>query len=157
MSLKITWIALSLLIPVLLLSGSSAATPTTVTGPFTTTATNTGVRTVDGNLIVTQTLSITTAGDFAGTLLGSDTVILLSSGTGTFFGSGTFTGTVLGKSGTVTVSFTGTFTGFPTLPVLQGHTVFYNGTGGLSNLEAQGTIQGVLNVGGTYTIQVLFT
>ncbi|HYY92182.1 MAG TPA: hypothetical protein VE955_09350 [Candidatus Dormibacteraeota bacterium] len=155
--MKITWIMLSLLIPTVLLSGANAATPTTVAGSFTTTAINTGARAVDGNLIVTQTLTITTAGDLAGTLLGSDTVVLLSSGNGTFFGTGTFTGTVLGRTGSSTVSFTGTFTGFPTLPVLQGHTVFYNGTGGLSNFEAQGTIQGILNVGGTYSITVLFT
>src|SRR6266571_1631025 len=151
------WIVFPILMPTLLLSTVSAATPTTVTGAFTTSATNTGVRIVDGNLIVTQTLTIVTAGDFAGTLAGQDTVILLSSGNGSFFGAGVFTGTVLGRSGSATVSFTGTFTGFPTLPALQGQTVFYNGAGGLSNLEAHGTIQGVLNVGGTYSIQVLFT
>jgi hypothetical protein len=155
--LKTIWAVSSIIIPILPASTVHAATLTTVTGTFTTSATNTGFTVADGNLIVTQTLTFIAAGGITGNFVAQDTVVLLASGDGTFFGSGTFTGTVLGQSGASQVSFSGTFRGFPTLPALQGQAIFYNGSGGLANFQAQGAIQGILNVGGTYTFQVVFT
>ena len=141
---------------VLLMPTTYAAT--TTTGTFTTNAKTTGVRTVDGNLIVAQAITFTLAGDIAGTALAHDTVVVfLATGKGVFFGSGTLVGTVLTKVGTIGFGFSGTFTGFPTLPILQGEVTFLdNGTGQLANLSGHGTIQGIINVGGTYSISVVF-
>jgi Protein of unknown function (DUF3224) len=128
-------------------------------GNFTTRSTTTGVRQVDGILIVTQDITFTVTGDLSGTALAQDTVVINpATGTGFFFGSGTLTGTVLGRSGTIGFMFTGTFTGFPVLPRLRGHVVFFpeSGTGQLRGLGGEGTLQGILDVGGTYSIEVEF-
>ena len=125
-------------------------------GNFTTHSTTTSVQPVNGKLIVTQDITFTVTGDLSGTAMATDTVVIdQSTGTGFFFGSGTLTGTVLGKSGTIGFMFTGTFSGFPTLPKLRGRVVFFpeSGTGQLSGLSGEGTLQGVLDVGGTYSIE----
>jgi hypothetical protein len=128
-------------------------------GNFTTHSTTTSIQPVNGKLIVTQDITFTVTGDVSGTALATDTVVVdQSTGTGFFFGSGTLTGTVLGKSGTVGFMFTGTFRGFPTLPKLRGHLVFFpeSGTGQLSGLSGEGTLQGILDVGGTYSMEFDF-
>jgi hypothetical protein len=128
-------------------------------GTFTTHSTTTSVQPVNGKLIVTQDITFTVSGDLSGTAMATDTVVIdQSTGTGFFFGSGTLTGTVLGKSGTVGLMFTGTFSGFPTLPKLRGRVVFFpeSGTGQLSGLSGEGTLQGILDVGGTYSIELEF-
>lgn len=138
---------------------SESGRPTPATGNFTTHSTTTGVQSFNGILVVTQDITFTVIGDLSGTALAKDTVIINpSTGTGSFFGSGTLTGTVLGKAGTVGILFAGTFTGYPTLPNLQGHLVFLpeTGTGQLAGLSGEGTLQGILDVGGTYSIQVRF-
>lgn len=132
---------------------------TTATGAFTTRSTTTGVQPFNGMLVVTQDITFTATGDVSGTAPAQDTVILNpSTGTGFFFGSGMLTGTVLGKSGSIRFDFSGSFTGYPALPRLQGSIVFLEGTGTgpLSGLSGEGTLQGILDVGGTYSIEVRF-
>jgi hypothetical protein len=148
--------------------GNSSAAPrvdsesesrTEAKGNFTTHSSTTGIQPANGRLIVTQDITFTVTGDLAGTALAQDTVVIdATAGTGFFFGSGTLTGTVLGKSGTIGFMFTGTFSGYPTLPKLLGHVVFFpdSGTGQLSGLSGEGTLQGILDVGGTYSIEVDF-
>ncbi len=143
-----------LLIPLLLLPTARASTPTAATGSFTTTALDTGLRVTDeGNLVITQVLTVTFAGDFIGALSGEDVVVIdPSTGHGTLRGTGSFSGTLTGVSGTMNLSFSGTVN-FPSITL---YVTILGGTGGLANLHGQGTVQGILNVGGTYSIQYHF-
>ncbi len=59
---------------------------------------------------------------------------------------------VLRVSGTMNLSFSGTVN-FPSITL---YVTILGGTGGLANLHGQGTVQGILNVGGTYSIQYHF-
>ena len=64
-----------------------------------------------------------------------------------FFGSQTFTGTVLTASGTAQLVFSATFAGSN----FQGQSTIFGGTDGLTNLHGQVTIQGIVNVNGSYS------
>jgi len=111
---------------------------------------------VNGNTIITQSLTINTIGDISGTLSGTDVAVITSTGSGFIAGSGTFTGTILGKTGTVGIGFAGTFS--PTTGQLNIQASFLpgTGTGQLTGIRGTGTIQGIFNVGGTYTFNVTF-
>jgi Protein of unknown function (DUF3224) len=111
---------------------------------------------INGNTVITQSLTILTTGDLSGSLSGSDTAVITSTGSGFIAGSGTFTGTILGRSGTVEIGFAGTFS--PVTGQLNLQAVFLRGTGTgqLTRISGTGTVQGVFNVGGTYTFTVTF-
>jgi len=111
---------------------------------------------VNGNTIITQSLTINTIGDISGTLSGTDVAVITSTGSGFIAGSGTFTGTILGKTGTVGIGFAGTFS--PITGQLNINAAFLPGTGTaqLTGTRGTGTIQGIFNVGGTYTFNVSF-
>ncbi len=111
---------------------------------------------VNGNTIITQSLTINALGDLSGTLSGTDVAVITSTGSGFIAGSGTFTGTILGRSGTVGIGFAGTFS--PITGQLNIRAAFLEGTGTgqLAGIRGTGTIQGIFNVGGTYTFNVTF-
>ena len=137
----------------------SERAPTTVAGDFITHSTTTGVQQVGELLFVKQDVFFSVTGGLSGTASSHDTVIInTSTGTGVFHGSGTFTGTILGRSGTIGFLFDGTFTGYPTLPKLRGRIVFLpdTATGDLEGMHAHGTLEGIIDVGGTYAIEVGF-
>jgi len=140
----------------LFLPAAQATTTQTATGTFTTTATTIKVQVVNGNTIITQSLTINAAGDLSGTLSGTDVAVITSTGSGFIAGSGTFTGTILGRAGTVGIGFAGTFS--PITGQLNIHAAFLpgTGTGQLTGIRGTGTIQGIFNVGGTYTFTVTF-
>jgi len=140
----------------LLLPVAQGATVQTATGTFTTSATTISVNTVDGYTVITQSLLLTTTGGIAGTLSGSDVAIITPTLTGFLSGRGTFTGIVLGRSGTVGIGFAGTFSPITGQLNLQASFLQGTGTGQLTGISGQGTVQGVFNVGGTYTFSVSF-
>ena len=140
----------------LLLPVVSATTTQTASGNFTTTATTISVQVVNGNTIILQGLTIVTTSDISGSLSGKDVAVITSTGSGFIAGGGTFTGTVLGRSGTVFIGFAGTFS--PVTGQLTIHAAFIpgTGTGQLKGVSGTGTVQGIFNVGGTYTFIVTF-
>ena len=140
----------------LFLPATQATTTQTATGTFTTKATTINIQVVNGNTIITQSLTINTIGDISGTLSGTDVAVITSTGSGFIAGSGTFTGTILGRTGTVGIGFAGTFS--PTTGQLNIHAAFLpdTGTAQLTGVRGTGTIQGIFNVGGTYTFNVTF-
>jgi len=140
----------------LFLPAAQATTTQTATGTFTTTATTINVQVISGNTIITQSLTINAIGDLSGSLSGTDVAVITPTGSGFIAGSGTFTGTILGRTGTVGIGFAGTFS--PITGQLNIHAAFLpgSGTAQLIGIRGTGTIQGVFNVGGTYTFSVTF-
>ena len=133
-----------------------ATTSQTATGSFTTTATTINVTVINGNTVIAQSLTVNTIGDISGTLTGNDIAVITSTGSGLLAGLGTFTGTILGRTGTVGIGFAGTFS--PTTGQLNLEAAFLRstGTGQLAGINGTGTIRGIFNVGGTYTFSVTF-
>src|SRR5438132_13670085 len=91
----------------LCLPAAQATATQTATGTFTTTATTINVQVVNGNTVITQSLTINTIGDISGSLSGTDVAVITSTGSGFIAGSGTFTGTILSSTGTVGTGFAG--------------------------------------------------
>ena len=141
---------------ILLLPLANATTSQTAAGNFTTTATTISVQVINGNTVILQGLTIITTGDISGSLSGNDVAVITSTGSGFIAGAGTFTGAVLGRAGTVVIGFAGTFS--PVTGQLNIHAAFIQGTGTaqLEGLSGTGTVQGIFNVGGTYTFSVTF-
>jgi hypothetical protein len=140
-----------------LFTPAAQATATQIaTGTFTTTATTISVQVINGNTVITQRLTINALGDIVGSLSGSDVAVITSTGSGFLAGSGTFTGTILSRTGTVGIGFAGTFS--PTTGQLNLQASFLAGTGTdqLTGIKGTGTIQGVFDVGGAYTFSVTF-
>jgi hypothetical protein len=139
-----------------------ASTPTTGTGTFPagSVVTFTSIRMVDGNTVVTVNELDPIAGVIAGSLAFPDvTAVILSTGNGVVrFGTGTLTGSVLGRSGTIELSGQGTFSGFPAAFQEEGQFVFLSGTGtgGLTSIQGQGMFEFV-GATGTYSVTVIFT
>jgi hypothetical protein len=142
----------------LVLPLAHAATLQTATGGFLTNSTVTSVNTFNGFTIITQNTVFTITGDISGTLVAKDVIVISPTGQGFFAGGGTFTGTILGKSGSVGIAFTGTFVATSSTPPFTGQVNFVRGTGtgGLAGISGSGTIQGTINVSGTYSFQVAF-
>jgi len=152
---KSIFVFLSLLAPLLLLPVGHASSVFLGSGGFSPTGQPTNITTSQvGNYLIThETFGLAFSGTFTGTTIGKVTIIVnLSTGTGIFFGVNSFTGTVTTAtgtaSGTVQSPFAASFVGNN----FQGRFSLFGGTGGLTNLEGQGTIQGTLNnFVGTYT------
>jgi Protein of unknown function (DUF3224) len=140
----------------LLVPAANAATTQTATGSFTVSATTISVHVINGNTIIDQSLTILATGDISGSLIGSDIAVITSTGSGFLVGSGTFTGTILGRSGTVGIGFAGTFSPITAQLNLQGVFLQGTGTGQLARISGTGTILGIFNVGGTYAFTVTF-
>jgi hypothetical protein len=149
--------ALPLLVPLLLLPASAnASTLSAGSGSFTTTGEVISVKQADGNTIVTATEVQTLTGALSGTRTATGIQIFHPDGTFTANDSGTFTGTIGGRTGSITISGASTGAG----NTGSGHIVGDRGTGGLAGLHLQGTFQPVITsattAGGTYTIQFHF-
>ena len=145
---KSVLLTLSLLAPLLMLPIGHAQSILPANGNFTTTVTSETVSQVDNILTIHEHFSLLLTGTLSGTTTGTATVIVnLSSGEGLFFGSQTFTGTVLTASGTAQLVFAATFVGSN----FHGQSTIFGGTGGLTNLKGQVAIQGIVNVSGSYS------
>jgi len=140
----------------LLVPAAQATTAQTATGTFTTTATTISVTIINGNTVITQSLTINAMGDISGSLTGSDVAVITSTGSGFLAGIGTFSGTILGRAGTVGIGFAGTFSPTTGQLNLQASFLRGTGTGQLAGISGTGIIQGIFNVGGTYTFSVTF-
>ncbi len=151
---------LFLLVALVLLSTAHAATVVSGSGAFSTTVTGVTTRLADGILVIDETFTLSLTGIIAGTTLGTAMVVIdLSTGRGVFQGMQTFTGTANGIAGAFQMSFSAEVTGFSaSFPgTFEGQFTISTGSGGLSNLQGQGTIAGIVNVSGTYSALLVFT
>ncbi len=112
---------------------------------------------VDGNTIVTQDFVVTFSGAIVGTVAVEATVVVFSSGNAVEQGTGSLTGSVFGRSGTIGVSFelsSSLTTG------LDAQFVFLSGTGtgALANMEGHGTAAAPPGTPqSSYSVTVIFT
>ena len=121
----------------------------------------TQVRQAGPNLFLTVLITENFTGTFDGSYEGFERDVIYADGTATFHGSGTFTGTVLGRAGTAIMSYEGTaFT-----PTATANWVVDQGTGDLATLHGHGTFQGIETgptgacddtFAGSYTGQIQF-
>ena len=147
---------LLLLSLILLVPMASASTPASATGSFTGTVAITSISQADGNTIITAIETQTLSGFLTGTRIATGVEIIHPDGTFSAHDSGTFTGTVNGRSGSVVITGSGTGTGAS----CSGQFVVEQGTAGLAGLHAQGmfqpTVTGPTTVTGTYSLQYHF-
>ncbi len=148
--------ALPLLVSLLLLPAVHASTLSPGSGSFTTTGEVISIRHADGNTIVTATEVQTLTGVLTGTRLATGIQIFLPDGTFTAHDTGTFTGTVDGRTGSITISGASSGAG----NTGSGQIVGDRGTGGLAGLHLQGTLQPVITsattADGTYSARFHF-
>jgi Protein of unknown function (DUF3224) len=88
-------------------------------------------------LIFTGDLTQTFYGTMDGCLENTETDFVYKDGSGTFIGSGTFTGVINGRSGTMVFSYSGIFIAGE--PDARAQWTLDKGTGGLANLHGEGT------------------
>jgi uncharacterized protein DUF3224 len=148
--------ALPLLVSLLLLPAVHASTLSPGSGSFTTTGEVISIRQADGNTIVTATEVQTLTGVLTGTRLATGIQIFHPDGTFTAHDTGTFTGTVDGRTGSITISGASSGAG----NAGSGQIVGDRGTGGLAGLHLQGTFQPVITsattADGAYAVQFHF-
>jgi hypothetical protein len=148
--------ALPLLASLFLLPAAHASTLSSGSGSFTATGEVISVRQADGNTIVTATEVQTLTGVLTGTRVASGIMIFHPDGTFTAHDTGTFTGAVDGRTGSITISGASSGTG----NTGSGQIVGDRGTGGLAGLHLQGTFQPVVTsattADGTYSVQFHF-
>jgi len=141
---------------VLLMPIASASTPASATGSFTATVTITSISQADGNTIITAIETQTLSGFLTGTRIANGVEIIHPDGTFNAHDTGTFTGTVNGRSETAIITGSSTGTGASG----TGQFVVEQGTAGLAGLHAQGifqpTVTGPSTVTGTYSLQYHF-
>ncbi len=143
-----------LMIPLLILPAAYATTPAQVTGSFTVASeTVTGVRTVDGNLIISLTAVFDFTGPLTGSFVADFTIVAKPTGEQTFQATGTYSGAVGGSSGSFDFNFVGSIEGGT---AAQGHLTILGGTGGLTNLHGELDLMGTVGVGGTYSGEIHF-
>jgi hypothetical protein len=144
-------LSLILLVPI-----ASATIPTSATGSFTARVTITGISQADGNTIITAIETQSLSGFLTGTRIANGVEIIHADGTFNAHDTGTFTGTVNGRTGTAVITGSSTGAGVSG----SGQFVVELGTAGLSGLHAQGTFQptitGPTTVTGTYSLQYHF-
>ena len=133
-----------------------ASAPSTANGSFTGTVVITSVRQTDGNTIITAIETQTLTGLLSGTRVAVGVEVVHPDGTFNAHDTGTFVGTVNGRSGTAVI--TGSASGLGN--VGSGQLVVEQGTAGLAGLHAQGTFQptvtGPTTTAGTYSVQFHF-
>lgn len=129
-------LAFLLLIP----AGANASALESGAGSFTATGTIISVRHADGNTIVTATEVQPLTGVLTGVRTAEGITIFHANGTFEAHDTGTFTGTVDGKTGTLTISGASSGTGTTGNGTIAG----YHGTGGLAGLHLKGTFQPVI-------------
>jgi len=140
--------------------GAVASPPTAASGTFTyTSSTFNSIRSAGGNTIIDLSATVSYTGTFSGTSTVQGTLIIHADGSANFYDVETFTGTVNGKSGTVTFNLAGTGSVAPPAGSYQGTQAIVSGTGELANLHGVlkqvGTVPSAA-VGplGTYTGQI---
>jgi hypothetical protein len=155
-SLKAALAALPVLAALFLLPAARAATVSSGSGSFTTTGDVISVRHADGNTIVTATEVQAITGVLNGIRRAEGIEIFHPDGTFTAHDSGTFTGTVDGRTGSLTISGASSGVG----NTGSGQLVGDRGTGGLAGLHLHGTfhpvITGSTTAEGTYSVQFHF-
>jgi len=149
--------ALPLLASLLFLPASAnAAALSSGSGSFTSTGEVVSVKQADGNTIVTATEVQALTGVLSGTRVAAGITIFHPDGTFTAHDSGTFTGTIDGRTGSITISGASSGAG----NTGNGQIVGDRGTGGLAGLHLQGTFQPVITgpttADGTVSIQFHF-
>lgn len=155
--LKAALAAPPLLASLLLLPASANASAlSSGSARFTAVGDVSSVRQADGNTIVTATEVQAITGVFNGTRVASGIEVFHPDGTFTAHDSGTFTGTIGGRTGSITISGASSGVG----NVGNGQIVGDRGTGGLAGLHLQGTFQpmitGPTSAAGTISIQFHF-
>jgi hypothetical protein len=152
--MKVTRVRIILMACVLLLalalplSTVSASPPVVASGTFAMGApTIIDMRFADGNIILDVAYPIYMYGDMDGIGVLESRVVIHSNGEVTYNGVCTFTGTVLGKAGTLVVRNAGHTTG----GLSKGVSTILSGTGELANLRGTGTIQETAPGSGTYS------
>lgn len=118
-------------------AGANASTIMSGSGSFTSTGEVISVQHADGNTIVTATEVQTLTGVLTGIRVATGTQTFHADGTFTAHDSGTFTGTIDGRTGSITISGASSGTG----NTGTGQIVGDHGTGGLAGLHLQGTFQ----------------
>ena len=154
---SIRFAVLAILPLLMVVSPAQASTRFTATGTFTSTVTVTSVREADGNTFVKGPEIQTLTGTLVGTRLAEGVEVIHPDGSFEANDTGTFTGTVIGRTGTVVIGGNSKGTGLTG----SGQLVVDRGTLGLANLHGQGTfeptITGPTSAAGTYSIQLSFT
>jgi hypothetical protein len=134
---------------------AGATAPISGSGTFTRTSaitTSTQV-TDDGSVILTQQVTVTYTGIMDGTTAAEQRVVIHPDGVITVTTLVTFTGTVDGIAGTAV--FHGVGHASAATGAFTGQFTFIDGSGGLTNLRGQGTIEGVGGAG-SYTVGIHF-
>ncbi len=142
-----------LLVPLLLAPSIYAISPSTATGTFSGSVVQTAERDSGGNKFLTLTDASSYLGTFIGSFAGTGTAVVHLDCSINFHSTGTWTGTVDGKSGTVEITFEGT--GMVGLGAfIVGQYTLSHGTGGLANLHGGGTFSALFTstttIAGTY-------
>ena len=126
-------------------------------GTFTISFTPVPERTADGNTFIDYTFTETTLGIFDGTRVGSGELVIHADGSLNTINSGTFTGTIAGRSGTAEMSFRGS----GTFASAGGSYTVTGGTGGLAGVHAEGkdsgSATGPTTFAGAYSVKVNVT
>ena len=154
-SIRITAVAM---LPLLALASPvHASTALTATGAFTSVVTITSVREADGNIFVTGTEVQTLTGSLVGTRLAEGVEVIHPDGSFEANDTGTFSGTVADRTGTIVIGGNSTGTGLTG----SGRLAVDRGTLGLAGLHGTGTfeptITGPTSAAGTYSIRLSFT
>ena len=143
---------LALLTPLLVLiipSAATAAAPVSASGSVTQTSfTVTGSRDADGVTFFTFTETDRLSGTFTGRSVLSGECIQRSTGPILCRADETFSGTVLGESGTA--DFLDLISIDPNSGTFEGRFIVLSGSGGLAGIHGQGTFQGQ-GTAGTYS------
>ena len=131
----------------------AAAKPVSASGSTSDCECVTEIGSAGPNTIITLSINVTFTGTFAGTWVGTERDVVYSDGSVTIHGSGVFTGSVSGKSGTMVFTYAGvagTASPFPIgSPGDLVNWVVDQGTGGLAGLHGQGTLQNAVEYGST--------
>jgi hypothetical protein len=136
-------------------TGAAASPPISASGTFTyTSSTFNSIQSAGGNTIIDLSATVSYTGTFTGTSTLQGTLILHANGTANFQDVETFTGTVNGVSGTVTLRLEGHT---DRAGVITASDVIISATGDLAGL--QGVLSEVATLGangpvGTYTGQI---
>jgi len=130
---------LALVCASLLLPGAKADRPAGASGSWTDCNVVTDVRQAGPNTVITVIITETFTGTLNGSYVGSERDVVYADGSATFHGSGVFTGTISGQSGTAIMTYAGTAS---SNGVGTANWVIDQGTGGLAAVHGHGTFQG---------------
>jgi len=126
-------------------------------GTFTISFTPVPERTADGNIFIDYTFTETQTGILDGTRVGSGELVIHADGSFNTINSGTFTGTIAGRSGTAEMSFRGS----GTFASAGGSYTVTGGIGGLAGIHAvgkdSGSATGPTTFAGTCSFKVNFS